>query len=328
MVTFLIFAIKIYCIYYYMKTNIQSLNVSYTRVHGRHFFVSLFLTCFIFLSALYAEKIPSRKFSIELWKGIKGVKESEQSVLFASIPQNQNGTSVIICPGGSYHHLGLYNEGYKSAQWFNSLGVASFNFRYRVAEGGCHFPCQLEDIERAVLFVREHAAEYGIDPNRIGVIGFSAGGHLALMSGAFSQKYNELAKFGVDTDVSMRPSFVIPIYPVVSMRDDIANIWSRKSLLGKDMSEEHKEQFSMEKQIPDDMPPTYVLACKDDPVVQFENSVLLCQTLEAKKIPYRFAVYDKGGHGFGMLANSYIMKTYHWNEDLAEWLKAQGFLPK
>lgn len=283
--------------------------------------------CAILLFPLTAEKNPCKKFSVEIWKGIKGVQESEQSVLFASIPEKNNGTAVIICPGGSYHHLGMYNEGHKSAQWFNSLGAATFNFRYRVAEGGCHYPCQLEDIERAVLLVREHAAEYGIDPHKIGVIGFSAGGHLALMSGAFSQKYNELEKFGIKTDVSLRPDFVIPIYPVVSMRDDIANVWSRKSLLGRDMSDERKLQFSMENQIPDDMPPCYVLACRDDPVVQFENSVLLCKSLEAKKIPYRFAVYDKGGHGFGMLTNSYIMKTYHWNDDLEQWLSSIGFLP-
>src|SRR5574344_1642086 len=272
---------------------------NHTAQEAAYKYLFLFFSFFFLVFSsyfAYAEKNPCKKFSVEIWKGIKGVQESEQSVLFASIPEKNNGTAVIICPGGSYHHLGMYNEGHKSAQWFNSLGAATFNFRYRVAEGGCHYPCQLEDIERAVLLVREHAAEYRIDPHKIGVIGFSAGGHLALMSGAFSQKYNELEKVGIKTDVSLRPDCVIPIYPVVSMRDDILYVYSRKSMLGKDMIAERTEQLSMETQIPDDMPPTYILACRDDPVVQFENSVLLCQSLETKNIPYRFVVYDKGGH--------------------------------
>jgi acetyl esterase/lipase len=263
---------------------------------------------------------------IELWKGVKGMRNAD-SVMFMAKPENVNGTAVIICPGGSYHHLGMYNEGHCTAKWFNSLGVTTFVLRYRVAESGFHFPCQFQDMQRAVELVRENAGRYSIDVHKVGVIGFSAGGHLVTMAGAFAGTDNELEKIGIHTVVSLRPDFVISVYPVVSMRDDIANKWSRRSLLGSDMSEERKERFSMEKQISADMPPTYLVACRDDPVVMFENSVLLDRALTEQNIPHHFAVYDTGGHGFGML-NTAFMRRYHWNEDLELWLKESNFLPE
>lgn len=265
--------------------------------------------------------------AIYLWKSIKNMKR-EDSVMYVHrpSPEKNTGTAVIICPGGSYHHLGIFSEGYTTAKWFSSLGVTAFNLQYRVSQAGYHHPAMLQDIQRAIQYVREHAAEYGINPAKIGAIGYSAGGHLVTMAGAFASTDNELEKIGIHTNVSLRPDFVIPVYPVVSMRDDIANKWSRKSLLGKNMSEERKSMFSMEKQIPDNMPPTYVVACRDDPTVQFVNSQLLYQALLDKKIPCRFAQYDKGGHGFGM-KNNVFMKKEHWNEALKAWLIETGFLP-
>jgi Esterase/lipase len=291
--------------------------------NSKHTYISLI---FFMLLSCSAVPLSAEKRIVELWKGVQGMN-SVESVMFMSSPEKPNGTAVIICPGGSYHHLGLLNEGYFPARWFNDIGVTTFVLRYRVAQGGYHFPSQLEDIQRAVELVRENADIYGIAANKIGVIGFSAGGHLALMSGAFAESSNELTKLGIRTAVSLRPDFVIPVYPVVSMRDDIANKWSRKSLLGPDMSEARKDRFSMEKQIPADMPPVYLVACRDDPVVKFENSVLLDEALTARNIPHRFVSYDTGGHGFGMI-NGPFMKKYHWNRDLEAWLRDSGFLPE
>ena len=279
----------------------------------------------IFLFICISQSVSAESHIIDLWKNVKGMHLAE-SVMFMDKPEHTNGTAVIICPGGSYHHLGILNEGYSTARWFNSLGVTTFVLRYRVAGGGFHHPSQLQDIQRAIQLVRENASVYGIDADKVGTIGFSAGGHLVTMAGAFAHTDNELEKIGIHTNVSLRPDFIMPIYPVVSMRDDIANLWSRKSLLGTNISEERKEKFSMEKQIPADMPPTYLVACRDDKIVDFENSVLLDKALTAENIPHRFAVYDTGGHGFGMLNNSF-MKKYHWNEDLKTWLQEQGFLP-
>jgi acetyl esterase/lipase len=281
---------------------------------------------FFIVSVCFMQPLFSEKRIIELWRGVGGMRNAD-SAMFMTKPDNANSTAVIICPGGSYHHLGMYNEGHCTAKWFNSLGVTTFVLRYRVAEGGYHFPCQLQDIQRAVQLVRENADDYGIDVHKIGAIGFSAGGHLVIMAGAFAGSDDELDKLGIHTNVSLRPDFIISVYPVVSMRDDIANKWSRKSLLGSDESEERKEKLSMEKQIPFSMPPTYVTACRDDHVVLFENSVLLERALSAKNIPHKFAVYDTGGHGFGMLNNTF-MKKYRWNESLRLWLKETGFLPE
>lgn len=296
---------------------------------ARAFTVKKFLAFLaIFCAALprvFCAGAKCERRAIEIWKGVKGVKGGAQSVMFMSRPENANGTAVVICPGGSYHHLGMLGEGHCAARWFNSIGVSTFVLRYRVAQGGFHYPAQLQDIQRAITLLREKSSEWGIDPGKIGAIGFSAGGHLVTMAGAFARECDTLGPLGIKTSESARPDFIMPIYPVVSMRDDIANKWSRKSLLGKDFSQEHIEKFSMEKQIPRDMPPAYIVACEDDPVVMFVNSELLSRALEAQKIPLRFVSYPWGGHGFGMLDNKF-MKTFRWNESLKSWLIEQGFI--
>ena len=238
----------------------------------------------------------------------------------------KNGTAaVIICPGGSYHHLGLYNEGFKSAQWFSQRGVAAFTLRYRTAEDGNHYPAMLQDLQRAIQLVKENADEFGIDPEKVGIIGYSAGGHLVTMGGAFWQSHNELKKLGIEHSVSLKPAFVIPVYPVVSMQDDIAHRWSRKSLLGTNQSQERKDEFSMEKQIPADMSPTYIVVAKDDNVVDYHNSLVLYQALQAQNIKCHLEIYEWGKHGFGML-NGPFMKAFHWNEKVWLWLEENKLL--
>ncbi len=253
--------------------------------------------------------------AIYIWKGISSM-EKNKSIMYAHRAKGENtGAAVIICPGGSYHHLGLYNEGFKSAEWFSSKGVTAFTLRYRTAENGYHAPAMLQDLQRAIQLVRENAGEYGIDVNKVGVIGYSAGGHLVTMAGAFWKSHDELEKIGISHRVSLRPDFVIPVYPVVSMDDEIAHKWSRKSLLGKNQTSERKIEFSMEKQIPDDMPPSYIVVCMDDPVVDYRNSFVLYEAMKEKKIDAQLAVYDWGKHGFGMLNNKF-MKEFHWNEKM------------
>ncbi len=177
----------------------------------------------------------------------------------------------------------------------------------------------------AIAHIREHAEEYNIEKEKIGAIGFSAGGHLVTMAGA--RTVNELEPIGIHTKESLRANFCMPIYPVVSMQDDIGHKWSRKSLIGRKPSQELKDEFSMELQIPDDMPPTFILACIDDPVVIYENSVRLDSALSAKGIPHVFVTYPRGGHGFGMKENSKIMQESHWNDkDLLPWLQEIGIV--
>lgn len=279
---------------------------------------------------LFSITATAQDATIYLWRNIKGM-EKQPSVMFMHKPsenvENTN-TAVIVCPGGSYHHLGLKGEGNTTATWFAENGVTAFVLKYRTAESFYHHPAMLQDIQRAIQLVRENAEEWDIDPNKVGVIGFSAGGHLVTMAGEFWQTHDEIEKLGIECQVSLRPDFVIPVYPVVSMQDDIAHRWSRNSLLGKgkkNQTQERKDEFSLELNVPADMPPTYVVVCDDDPIVIPDNSLRLYAALQDANIPSRLARYEWGKHGFGMKDNAF-MKEFHWNQALKEWLVELGFM--
>ncbi len=273
-------------------------------------------------------KLFSKDATIYLWRDIPKMKR-QQSVMFMHKPVENvknTKTAVIICPGGSYHHLGLYNEGYCSAKWFSQNGITAFTLKYRTNESLYKHPAMLEDIQRAIQIIRENADEYGIDPEKIGAIGYSAGGHLVTMASVFGDELNELEKLGITTEVSLRPNFCMPIYPVISMQDDIGHKWSRKSLLGRKPTQEQKDNFSMELNIPEDMIPTYIVVAKDDPVVIPENSFRLYDALTEKNIPHcKMQVYEWGKHGFGM-ADTQFMREFHWNEELKLWLAEIGMM--
>ena len=287
----------------------------------------LFFSSFV-IQGFCGEK--SRYKKIYLWQNVRGMEVNvRDTILFApkdtAVTETKK-AAVVICPGGSYHHLGMPHEGFASAKWFRSVEVVPFVLQYRVAYNCHHHPAMLEDIEMAIKYIRENADDYGIDINKVGAIGYSAGGHLVTMAGVYGGSRNELEKIGVPAEVSLRPNFVMPIYPVVTMQDDICHIWSRRSLLGhREYTQELKDEYSMELNIPDDMVPTYILACRDDPVVIFENSVRLEKSLAEKNIPHRFAVYEKGGHGFGM-KDGWFMKETHWNKDLRNWLEEMNII--
>lgn len=278
----------------------------------------------------FCASVLAQDATIYLWRNVKGM-EKQPSVMFmhkAASTASHTRTAVIVCPGGSYHHLGLKSEGNTTATWFAENGVTAFVLKYRTAESLYHYPAMLQDIQRAIQLVRENADAWDIDPDKVGVIGFSAGGHLVTMAGEFWQTHDEIAKLGIQTNVSLRPDFVIPVYPVVSMQDDIAHRWSRNSLLGKgkkNQTQARKDEFSMELNVPADMPPTYVVVCDDDPVVIPENSLRLYDALQAAGIPSRLARYPWGKHGFGMKDNAF-MKEFHYNETLREWLVELGFM--
>ena len=287
----------------------------------------LFFSSFV-IQGFCGEK--SRYKKIYLWQNVRGMEVNvRDTILFApkdtAVTETKK-AAVVICPGGSYHHLGMPHEGFASAKWFRSVEVVPFVLQYRVAYNCHHHPAMLEDIEMAIKYIRENAEDYGIDINKVGAIGYSAGGHLVTMAGVYGGSRNELEKIGVPAEVSLRPNFVMPIYPVVTMQDDICHRWSRRSFLGhREYTQELKDEYSMELNIPDDMVPIYILACRDDPVVIFENSVRLEKSLAEKNIPHRFAVYEKGGHGFGM-KDGWFMKETHWNEDLRNWLEEMNII--
>lgn len=260
---------------------------------------------------------------IKLWKDVPSMRGVGTEMYAHKVKDAANtGAAVIICPGGSYHHLGILAEGHAVAEWFAECGVTAFTLRYRVAGDGWRHPAMLQDVQRAIQLVRERAGEYGVRQDKVGVIGFSAGGHLALMAGAFFSESDELQKLGIEKSVSIRPDFVVAVYPVVTMVGETAHKRSRRSLLGKD-AEGLAPAFSMERRIPPDMPPVYIVAAKDDDVVDYRNSVALYDALVEAGVPGRLALYETGGHGFGMRDNEFA-ETSRWRESLWEWLSETG----
>lgn len=253
--------------------------------------------------------------TIKIWDGVPSMKGQSTKMDYYA-PQGKNtGAALVICPGGSYHHLGVFHEGKDVALWAARKGMSGFVLKYRVSGQGHHHPAMLEDVQRAIQIIRENASEYGIDKGKIGAIGFSAGGHLVLMAEVFGRE-SELEKLGIKTDVSLEPNFIMPIYPVVSMQDDIAHKRSRKSLLRRDQSEERKNLFSMEMQARKINCPVFLLAAKDDATVNYLNSTRLAEAMTREGVESKFILCENGGHGFGMGNNKFVHST-QWND---EWL--------
>jgi acetyl esterase/lipase len=268
------------------------------------------LTCFV-----VAQPKP-----IWLWKGIEGMQHERTRLYAYPAPDSiATGISVILCPGGSYHHLGLPHEGYQVAEWLNTQGITAFVLRYRVGMYGYHHPAMIEDLQRAIQYVRDNTATFHINPRRLGVMGFSAGGHLVTMAGVFAYQ-NFLTPHNITSEAELRPDFIVPVYPVVSMQDSLAHRRSRECLLGKHYTKTDMDKFSMELHIPVDMPPLFLVTAKDDPVVLYQNSVALAKALTNKKIKHEFLLYETGGHGYGM-SEKRGGETAKWRFEFIKWLK-------
>ena len=250
---------------------------------------------------------------IYLWKDVHSMR-NERSCIYVYAPEKEADThaAVIICPGGSYYHRSTKTETKDVAAWFTERGYHAFILKYRVAMDGYHHPAMIQDFQRAMQFVRENADKYGFDADKVGAIGFSAGGHLVTMAGAFGEE-NFLKELGIETSVSLKPAFVVPVYPVVTMQEPYVHKWSLHSLLGRAASEETREKFSMEHQMTAAMPPVFLMACKDDPTVDYHNSVMLDDAMAKAGVSHQFVLLDTGGHGFGM--------NYGWGDTLYSWLK-------
>jgi len=232
-----------------------------------------------------------------------------------------NQTAVIICPGGGYTHLAYDKEGTKVAEWFNGLGITAFVLKYRMPtdltmKNKSVGP--LQDAQEAMRYVRQNAAKWNIDPNKIGILGFSAGGHLAsTLSTHYDDKVYE-SKF----NVSARPDFSLLIYPVISMQNEITHKGSQTNLLGKNPSQELIDSFSNEKRITSKTPPAFLIHATDDTVVIPENSINYYLGLKKNGVSAELHLYEKGGHGFGLGVND---TSKYWTRDCQEWLKANGY---
>lgn len=265
--------------------------------------------------------------NIRIWDGTSMTLKQKKSKLYVFLPEKQNtsGVSVIICPGGSYAHLyGIKWEGFEVAQWLNSIGITAFVLQYRVGKDLNRHPAMIEDVQRALQLVKENSQSYGINPDKVGVMGFSAGGHLSLMAGVFYEE-NYLKKIGIIPSASLKPAFIVPVYPVVSMQDEIVHGRSRKNLLGKKFDQSQKDKFSMELQIKEDMPPSFLVTTKDDPIVDYRNSLVLDSALNKMNVSHQFLLFDTGGHGFGMNEQK-GREAAMWKNHFKEWLIEIGLL--
>lgn len=276
----------------------------------------LFFLCFLF----YINLLFSKQSIVKIWEDVKNCKAKTQMYVFEPEDSKKNGIVAIICPGGSYQHLmGIKTEGFDVAQWLNNQGVTACVLKYRVNKNGYHHPAMIEDLQQSINYVRSNAEKYKINPNSLCVIGFSAGGHLALMSAAFYDT-NFLEKYNIKPQ-NLKPNFIAPIYPVVSMQDNICHKRSRKNLLGNKFNEDKKNKFSMELQMREDSPPIFLVATEDDPVVDYKNSVELNKRIENQHIKNcELHLYKIGGHGFGMDENR-GGEAAKWKFEFINWLK-------
>ena len=212
-------------------------------------------------------------------------------------PKNMaNGTAVIICPGGGYHCLLIEREGKAIARAFNKIGVAAFVLKYRLPDSEMMIDKSigpLQDAQKAIQIVRKNAVGYQVDPAKIGIMGFSAGGHLAASAGVhFEDKYID------DQGVSLRPDFMILMYPVISLSDSIGHIGSRNYLLGNSPAKDRIRYFSNENHVSAATPPAFITQAYDDEVVSLENSLVFFKKLQQKGISTELHIYSSGKHGY------------------------------
>ncbi len=235
-----------------------------------------------------------------------------------------NGTSVVVCPGGGYTFLSMTNEGTEIAKRLNGMGVTVFILKYRLPNDALQTDKSLApllDAQQALRLVREQAPKYNLNPERIGLMGFSAGGHLVATAGTrFAQPAGP--KPG---PVSVRPAFLVLLYPVISFADSLAHSGSRTNLLGNAPTPAQLVQFSADRQVTAQTPPTFLMHAQDDPVVKVQNSLAFYEACLHHHVPVELHLFARGGHGFG-LHNA--TTTDDWSERLREWLAANGWLTR
>jgi acetyl esterase/lipase len=271
------------------------------------------------------EKITER--SKDPAKPDRGISFVSNPTITIYLPEKQSAPTpaVVICPGGGYHGLAIDKEGHDVARWLNSIGVAGIVLKYRLprpelSEGQTPWPMQ--DAWRAIRIVRTNASQWNIDPTRVGIMGFSAGGHLAAMTGVHFDAGRPDAPDPIDR-ASSRPDFLILGYPVITFSGSVAHKGSRANLLGKTADPKLFDYYSAELQVTPQTPPAFVVQAKDDPI-KVENAILFHDAMTHANIPCELQLYDKGRHGFGLGVHGGEVAS--WPSRCEEWLKHMGIL--
>jgi acetyl esterase/lipase len=239
------------------------------------------------------------------------------------VPEGRGvGTAVIVCPGGGYVNLAIEKEGSDIARWLNSLGVTAFVLKYRLGPK-YHHPIELGDAQRAIRTVRARSAEYRIRPDRVGIMGFSAGGHLASTAGTHFDGGNAAASDPIER-ASSRPDFLVLCYPVISFTTPYTHRGSLRALLGDQPDPKLVEGLSNELQVTAQTPPTFLFHTNADTGVPAENSALFYLALRKAGVPAELHVYERGPHGVGLASSDEALST--WPSRLAGWLRVRGLL--
>jgi acetyl esterase/lipase len=265
---------------------------------------------------LYPDGIPNSK-ATDLKETVTSgmIKGITKPTLEAYLPQKEKatGAAVVICPGGGYSVIVFQGEGVTTAREFAKNGIAAFVLKYRLPDDSSMMDKKigpLQDAQQAVKVVRENAGKWGIDVNKIGIMGFSAGGHLASTEATHFMK----PLIENNSNTSLRPDFQILVYPVISMQDSLTHPDSRTKLLGENPSKEVIDEFSNELQVNENTPPAYITHAADDKLVDVDNSIFYFEKLRHHNVAVEMHIYQRGGHGF-------IFRHQGWMEPLFKWMK-------
>jgi acetyl esterase/lipase len=290
-------------------------------------FLALFGWLLVFAAAARADEPKVLLLWPEGAPGAKGTEPADKPTLTVCLPdaEKATGTAVVICPGGGYGHLALDHEGKQIAAWLNSLGVAGIILEYRHHGKGYEHPAPLQDAQRAIRTVRAVAAAWKIDPTHIGVMGFSAGGHLASTVGTHFDQGRADAKDPIER-ASCRPDFLILCYPVIMFGEDLTHKGSQRNLIGADADPELVKSLSNEKQVTAQTPPTFLFHTDQDTAVPVENSVQFYLALRRAQVPAELHIYRTGKHGLGLAGD--VPGTANWPKQCEDWLRGQGLLKK
>lgn len=283
----------------------------------------LFVLLFIFAAAVLSF---AQSGGIRLWEaGAPNARGTEPTDIptitpFPAPKELSSRAAVVVLPGGGYSHLSEIKEGSDVARWLNSLGITAFVLKYRLGMT-YHQPNQLLDAARAVRYVRANAERYEIDPSKIGIIGFSAGGHLASTLGTHFDSGKNSSTDPIEK-VSSRPDLMMLIYPVITM-GEFTHAGSKLNLLDQNPSDDLVKQYSNELHVTPETPPTFLVHTMTDTAVPVENSLMFVEALRKAKVPVEFHLYEKGPHGFGLAPANPVLAS--WTARCADWLALHGF---
>jgi acetyl esterase/lipase len=318
-----------------MEINIKGLYL-YKPFIMKSFCISLLLTTMVVIAhaqgtapviPLYPDGVPNSKPTpadyIEVITPDHASKVSIPTLTpFFPDKDKANGAAVILCPGGGYGGLAMDKEGYAVAKELNKVGVAAFVLKYRLPSDRIMIDKTigpLQDAQTAIMLLRKNAVAWGVNPHKVGIAGFSAGGHLASTAGTHFDKPV------IDNQgISVRPDFMLLLYPVITF-GEFVNVGSMRSLVGLTPSPETIELYSNEKQVTANTPPTFIVQAGDDKVVVIQNSLMFYEALQKANIKTEMHIFQAGGHGFGL---NNPKSNEHWFGWFASWLDQNGFLSK